>query len=79
MGLNRAAGIFVFCNRAKDKLKVLVWHDNGFVLLYKRLEKGKFTIIPDQDASSVVLDEQQLNWLLAGLDWDKKRAMHKMV
>lgn len=73
MNINPTEGIFVFRNRAKDKLKLLAWHGNGFVLLYKRLEKGKFTAASGQDAQSVTLDEKQLSWLLAGLDWDKMR------
>ena len=35
-----AKQLFVFRNRGNDKLKVLVWHDNGFCLLYKHLERG---------------------------------------
>ena len=73
MDIDPIEGIFVFCNRAKDKLKILAWHGNGFVLLYKRLEEGKFTGINDQNAQSVALDEKQLSWLVAGLDWDKMR------
>lgn len=73
MNINPTEGVFIFRNRSKDKVKILAWHGNGFVLLYKRMERGKFTIISDQAASSVTLDEQQLSWLLAGLDWDKMR------
>lgn len=72
-------GIFVFCNRNKDKVKILTWHGNGFVLLYKRLERGKFTVVTDEKACSVSLDEEQLQWLLAGLDWNKLRNWDKLT
>lgn len=62
------ASIFVFYNRARDRIKVLAWHKNGFVLLLKRLEKGHFFAAgPDEDVISA--SPQQLSWLIAGLDW----------
>ncbi len=60
-----AGDIYIFYNKGKNKLKILGWHGNGFALLYKRLEKGKFTIAGD------ILTEEQLSWLLAGLDWEE--------
>ena len=33
---------FVFCNKGKDKIKVLEWDKDGFIVTYKRMEKGIF-------------------------------------
>jgi transposase len=40
---NPKESIYLFINRGRDKIKCLFWHKNGFVLFYKRLEKGKFS------------------------------------
>ena len=61
-------GIFVFYNRQRDKLKILVWHGNGFAMVYKRLEGGKFTTLSTHQGQ-IALSEKQLSWLLMGLDW----------
>lgn len=61
----------LFYNRSRDKVKLLYWDKNGFVLIYKRLEKGRFKIIKyDETTGIATLDNKQLSWLLAGLDYD---------
>lgn len=60
--------IFVFYSKSGDKIKCLFWHGNGFIMLYKRLEKGRFTTEPGI-YGNYQLDEQKLSWMLAGLDW----------
>ncbi len=62
--------IFVFWNKAKNKIKILFWHVNGFCLLYKRLEKQRFKI-PDKFATHLSVTTKELRWLLDGLDFTK--------
>lgn len=61
--------LFAFVGKRRDRMKVLVWHRGGFVLLYKRLEKGRFRI-PNvkPGAKRVVLDATELAMLLDGID-----------
>lgn len=69
-----APALFVFCNRQRDKLKILQWEHNGFWLHYRRLEKGKFQWPIQSDASTIVVDARQLRWLLDGLSLTQRNA-----
>jgi transposase len=63
-----SSSAFVFINRAKDKIKILVKERNGYCLLYKRLDRGCFKI----NLTSTIpltISKQQLRWLLDGLDY----------
>lgn len=62
-------GFYVFYNRARDKLKILFWHLNGFILIYKRLERGRFHVECSQDGQTVGLNSKQLEWLVMGVNW----------
>lgn len=70
---NPQDGIYLFLNRARDKIKCLSWHKNGFILLYKRLEVGKFCFDFNKEQGTIAIKEQELKWLLAGLEWQKMR------
>jgi transposase len=63
-------GYFVFCNKRKRLLKILYWDRNGFALWYKRLEEEKF-IWPKRTAEAKSITKQQIEWLLAGLDFNR--------
>ena len=63
-----ASALFVFCNKKRDKLKVLYWDQTGFCLWYKRLEKDKFKWPRKHKDEVLVLSEQQWQWLLSGYD-----------
>jgi transposase len=68
--------VFVFCNRARDKLKILCWHNNGFWLWYRRLERERFWWPSAPCAGAVKLSSRELSWLLEGLDPHRVQA-HK--
>ena len=56
-------GLYVFTNRAYNKIKCLMWEDNGFVLYYKALAEEHFKW-PTPDDEVVSLTGIQINWLL---------------
>lgn len=61
--------LFVFRNRSGDRLKILYFDRDGFVLFYKRLEAGQFRLPKvEADQRSVVLRPSELAMLLDGID-----------
>lgn len=70
--------LFVFCNRQRDKLKILYWEHNGFWLYYRRLERGKFHWPADTHAAPIKITRRELRWLLDGLSPEQHQA-HKEV
>jgi transposase len=68
------SGLFVFCNKKRDKLKVLYWDKTGFCLWHKRLEKDKFMWPKKHNESVVHWSTEQLNWLLRGFDVSQIKA-----
>jgi len=60
--------LFVFCNKSRDKLKILCWDSTGFVLWYKRLEKAKFQWPKKHEDTVIELNAEALDWLLRGFD-----------
>ena len=65
--------LFVFVSRRGDRLKVLFWDNGGFVLLYKRLEKGRFRVpqAAKDQKGTVALEASQLALLLDGIDYSR--------
>lgn len=69
-GYSGIDGTYIFYNKGRDKLKILSWHKNGFILLMKRLESGKFHLgSSGGNKQHMGITEEELMWLLAGLDW----------
>jgi len=58
--------LFVFCNKGRDRLKVLEWDGDGFWLHFKRLEKGHFRWPAQGEEATMNLTEEELEILLGG-------------
>ena len=65
--------VFVFCNRARDRVKVLEWDGDGFWLYFKRLEKGHFRwVAAAGEESTLSMTAEELNILLSGARIEQK-------
>jgi len=58
--------LFVFCNRSRDRVKILEWDGDGFWLYFKRLEKGHFKWPTLEDEATMTLTGEELSYLLGG-------------
>lgn len=65
----RSGHVFLFCNRQRNRVKVLLWDGSGLWICAKRLEKGRFHWPEAKEKQSkVVLSQEELSLLLNGID-----------
>ena len=76
VGLDPLSGhLFVFCNRARNRLKVLFWDGSGFCLFHKRLARGTFAWpeLEERGPARSELRAGELTALLSGIDFSEGR------
>jgi transposase len=60
--------VFVFRNKSADRVKLLLWEEDGFVIFYKRLEEGTFHFPVSVEGSAVQVRTADLLLLLTGVE-----------
>lgn len=73
MALDALSGaVFIFINRRRTQVKLLLWEGDGFALYHKRLEKGTYEQpLISGSSTSITLDAQQLQFILQGVSLKK--------
>ena len=67
--------LFLFCGRRCDRIKLLMWEPDGFVLLYKRLSvEGRYRW-PRNKEETRSLTWREFDWLMSGLDIEQPKAI----
>ena len=75
----RRSALFLFCGKRCDRVKALLWENDGFVLLYKRMEvKGRFRW-PRSSQEVRQLTRQQFDWLMSGLEIEQPKASRSLT
>ena len=69
-----SGSLFLFCGKKCDRIKALLWEEDGFVLLYKRLENGKYKW-PRDSSEARQITQKEFRWLMEGLSIEQKTAI----
>jgi transposase len=76
LGLEPLSGhLALFCNRQRNRLKILFWDGNGLWVCAKRLEKGRYSWPSPREADSacVTLSHEEFSLLIGGIDLSQTR------
>ena len=74
--------VYLFVNRRRDRMKMLVWESGGFMLYYKRLEQGTFELPKSNITHKLTLKWETLVLMMTGISLvqkGRKKRYNKMV
>ena len=71
--------LFVFLNRARDRVKLLQWDGNGLWMHYKRLEQGSFATLGHPRDGKATISRAELSMLLEGIELKKGRFSRRFA
>jgi transposase len=79
IGENPLSGhLFVFCNRRRDRIKILYWDRDGYALWMKRLQRGVFRF-PAPVGDRVEVTSAEMAAILEGIDLSRARMQRRFV
>jgi len=73
-----AEALFVFCNRRRDRIKILEWDTDGFWLYFKRLERGHFRWPSEGDEKTMTLTSEEMACLIGSAKLEKKLTRNEL-
>jgi len=72
--------VYLFVNKPRNRIKLLRWETGGFVLFYKRLEKGTFELpVGEKSAESNKLDFGELAMLMTGISMRNAKKRRRFL
>ncbi len=71
--------LFVFCNKNRNRLKILEWDGDGFWLYFKRLERGRFRWLSGEESTTMLLDVDELSCLIDSARLEKKLRRKEII
>jgi len=74
-----ADALYVFCNKKRDRIKILEWDGDGFWLYFKRLERGRFRWPSEGVDNTMALTNEELTWLIGGAKLEKKLNRNEVL
>ena len=69
----QAGSAFIFTNKPRTRLKLVVWDGNGVWLCMRRLHKGSF-VWPKLGDATFEVTQEEWHWLIQGIDWQRLSA-----
>lgn len=73
-----SGAVYIFINRRRNRIKLLLWDNDGFWIFYKRLEKGTFQIpVVSSETSCLKVSYDQLVLILQGIDLTSVKHRHR--
>ena len=74
-----SGALFVFCNKLRNRIKILEWDADGFWIYFKRLERGRFRWPTEGEEKEMILTSEELSCLISSAKLEKKLKRNEII